>query len=85
VVVYDQLVVSGSTFLWQEDPVRRWRRLAIANTAAGAIVVVMALVFLPKLIAGLLVVLMVVSVGETWYLDRRLRRTGNMFRVRKRQ
>jgi drug/metabolite transporter (DMT)-like permease len=71
--------------LWHEDPVSRWRRLAIANTVAGVIVVVAAWVFVPTLIAALLVALMVLGVGNTWLLDRRLRRTGNMFRVRKRQ
>ncbi len=68
-----------------EDPVRRWRRLAIANTAAGAIVLALALVFRPHWLAALVAVLMVVGVADTWYLDRRLRRTGTMASVRRRR
>ena len=64
---------------------RKWRRIEVGNTIAGLFVSVLAVVFLPIWAAVLLVVLMVLAVADTWYLGLRLKRTGRLFRVKKRR
>lgn len=63
---------------------RKWRRIEVGNTIAGVIVSAAVVVFLPGVAAGLIVVFMVLCVADTWYLGRRLKRTGRLFRVRRR-
>jgi len=64
--------------------VRKWRRIELGNTAAGLVISVAAVVLLPSVLAAVVVVLMAIGVTDTWYLGRRLRRTGRLFRVRPR-
>lgn len=59
---------------------QRWRHLAIGNTVAGAVVCVLALIFLPRAAAAAIAALMALGVADTWYLDRRYRRTGRLLR-----
>jgi len=63
---------------------RKWRRIEVGNTIAGVVVSVLAVVFLPSVAAALIVLFMVLCVADTWYLGRRLKRTGRLFRVRRR-
>jgi hypothetical protein len=62
----------------------RWRLLAIGNTVGGVVVAVFALLFLGMPGSAVLVALMVIGVTDTWYLDWRLRRTGNLFKIKTR-
>jgi hypothetical protein len=63
---------------------RKWRRIEVGNTIAGVVVSVAAVTFLPSVVAAFIVVFMVLCVADTWYLGRRLKRTGQLFRVRRR-
>jgi hypothetical protein len=63
---------------------RKWRRIEVGNTVAGLVVSIAAIVLLPSVLAALVVVLMALGVADTWYLGSRLRRTGRLFRVRRR-
>jgi hypothetical protein len=62
----------------------RWRLLAIGNTVGAVVVAVFALLFLGMPGSAVLVALMVIGVTDTWYLDWRLRRTGNLFKIKAR-
>jgi hypothetical protein len=70
---------EGSTEL-----ARKWRRIELGNTLAGFVVSTVAIVLLPGVVAALVVVLMALGVADTWYLGSRLRRTGRLFKVRRR-
>jgi hypothetical protein len=70
---------EGSTEL-----ARKWRRIELGNTLAGFVVSIVAIGLLPGVVAALVVVLMALGVADTWYLGSRLRRTGRLFKVRRR-
>jgi hypothetical protein len=69
------------------DPelVRKWRRIEVGNSIAGVIVSVAAVLLLPAAGWAVVVAFMVLCVADTWYLGRRLRRTGRLFRTRPRR
>lgn len=56
----------------------KWRRLAIANTVAGITTFAVTAAVAPRALALGVGVLMAGSVIETWYLERRVRRTGTL-------
>jgi uncharacterized membrane protein len=60
--------------------VRRMRHLVIGNTIGGVIVAALAAAFLPIGLALVVIAFMVLGVADTWYLERRLRRTGRLTR-----
>jgi hypothetical protein len=49
-----------------DERVSRWRRLAIGNTAAAAVVVAVAWVFLSPVLAGVVTVVMALAVADIW-------------------
>jgi O-antigen/teichoic acid export membrane protein len=65
--------------------VRKWRRIEVGNSVAGVVVSVVAVLLLPAAAAAVVVAVMAVCVADTWYLGRRLRRTGRLFRTRQRR
>ena len=62
-----------------DERVAKWRRLAVGNTVAGAIVVGAVWAIASPLVAGIVTVVMVIAVADMWFLVRRTRRTGNPF------
>ena len=57
----------------------KWRRLARANTLAAAVVIAVVWALAPVLLAVVVTVVMLVAVGDIWFLARRTRMTGNPF------
>ena len=68
--------------LTPEERARRWRRLALGSTLGGVFVSVFALV-LGSALGVVVTALMVESVADTWYLDRRVHRAGSLVKGRR--
>ncbi len=62
--------------------VRRWRQVELGNTIAGVVVCAVVPFLLSPLATVLTIAAMTAGVADTWYLGRRLRRTGQLFRDR---
>jgi len=62
-----------------DERVAKWRRLAICNTIAAAIVVGAVWAFASPVLAAVVTAIMVVAVVDIWFLARRTGRTGNPF------
>ena len=62
-----------------DDLAAKWRRLAVANTLGAAVVIAAMWSLAPVLLASVVTVVMVIAVGDIWFLARRTRRTGNPF------
>jgi hypothetical protein len=77
------VVLRRAALLTPEKRMARWRRLAVGNTIAGVVVSVLALVFLPLPIGLIVTGAMAIGVGDTWYLDRRIHRSGSFGRSRR--
>ena len=67
------------TALSLDERVAKWRRLAIGNTVAAAVVVVITWLLWAPLVAGIVTVVMAITVADIWYLVARTRKTGNPF------
>lgn len=57
---------------------QRWRRQAVMNTAAAVVVIPLAFAFFSTPVAVTVTVLMLISDGVIWFLDRRVQRTGKL-------
>jgi len=62
-----------------DERAAKWRRLAIGNTVAGAVVVAVAWALLSSLVAWIVSIVMVAAVADASYLVGRARKTGNPF------
>ena len=62
-----------------DERVAKWRRLAIGNTVAGAVVVAVAWALWSPLVVWVVTVVMAAAVADPWYLVGRTRKTGNPF------
>ena len=69
--------------LTPDERARRWRSLALGSTLGGVFVSVFAFVVLGPALGVVVTALMVVSVADTWYLDRRIHRTGSLLKRRR--
>lgn len=57
---------------------QRWRRQAVMNTVAAVVVIPSAFAFFSTPVAVTITVLTLIGNGVTWFLDRRVQRTGKL-------
>jgi hypothetical protein len=80
--LYGAPVIRDANGLSPEETKRRWRRLAILSTAIDIVFVPVMFALVPTAAASVGAVVMIGGTADIWYLDRRLQRTGQLFRTK---